>query len=108
MNPICKTCGGEIPNHKPSMFDPKGIGHHKHKLPDDHVHNHTMVYGQEAGDLQKDAWQMKCTTCDYKSYMFSKPTPKMLGYDLGEPGGDKGVEIIYENGLIRLTREIKS
>lgn len=29
---ICKTCGGELPNHVPSRFDPDGIGNPAHKL----------------------------------------------------------------------------
>lgn len=30
-NARCKTCGGIVPNHVPSLFDPTGIGHSGHK-----------------------------------------------------------------------------
>lgn len=29
----CKTCGGSPNNHRPSPFDPNGIGHPAHKMP---------------------------------------------------------------------------
>lgn len=30
----CKTCGGTVPNHKPSILDRHGAGHPDHKIPD--------------------------------------------------------------------------
>lgn len=29
---LCKTCGGEIPNHRPSMLDRDGIGNPAHRV----------------------------------------------------------------------------
>lgn len=33
MSAICRTCGGEVPNHRPSILDPNGISHPGHKMP---------------------------------------------------------------------------
>jgi len=32
MSAICRTCGGEVPNHRPSALDPNGISHPGHRV----------------------------------------------------------------------------
>jgi hypothetical protein len=32
MSAICRTCGGEVPNHRPSALDPNGSSHPGHRM----------------------------------------------------------------------------
>ncbi len=32
MSVICRTCGGEVPNHRPSVLDPNRRGHPGHRV----------------------------------------------------------------------------
>lgn len=34
----CKTCGGTVPNHVPSILDPQGIGHPNHSVEAQDIH----------------------------------------------------------------------
>jgi hypothetical protein len=33
MSAICRTCGGEVPHHQPSVLDPNGMSHPGHRMP---------------------------------------------------------------------------
>jgi hypothetical protein len=33
MSAICRTCGGEVPNHRPTILDPNGSSHPGHRMP---------------------------------------------------------------------------
>lgn len=57
MSATCKTCGGTLPNHKPSQLDAQGIGHTDHRMTNKRKHIGDNSLAETIEGLFASAWQ---------------------------------------------------